>query len=234
LQLALDRTNGAEASNLLRIDGEWIGLNTEADLWLDVAAFKQAFACAQGIQGQVLDAESAQILQNAVQLYRGDLLAGWYQDWCLYERERLQNLYLAMLGKLMDYCEAHQEYDTGLAYGERILYYDRAHERTHRRLMRLHYLARDRTAALHQYERCVAALDEELSVKPDKRTLALYEQIRTDRFDNPPLTPAAVTQTTPALLPEVLSHLKELRTILVNIERQLEQDIQAVELLLHG
>ena len=40
-----------------------------------------------------------------------------------------------------------------LAYGARILHCDRARERTHRRLMRLHFLAGDRTAALRQYPR---------------------------------------------------------------------------------
>src|SRR5438128_1039451 len=58
-------------------------------------------------------------------LYRGDLLEGWYSDWCLYERERLQHMYLAMLDKLMEYSESHQEYETGQTYGMRALRYDR-------------------------------------------------------------------------------------------------------------
>jgi len=28
-----------------------------------------------------------------VDLYQGDLLEGWYQDWLLCERERLQNMF---------------------------------------------------------------------------------------------------------------------------------------------
>jgi len=40
-------------------------------------------------------------LQEAVRLSYADLLEGWYQDWCLYERERLQNIYLLILDKLM-------------------------------------------------------------------------------------------------------------------------------------
>jgi two-component SAPR family response regulator len=93
-----------------------------------------------------------------VALYHGDLLEDWFQDWCLYERERLQNIYLAALDKLMDYCEASRDYDAGLAYGTRILRHDLARERTHRRLMRLYYLAGDRTSALRQYDRCVQIL----------------------------------------------------------------------------
>ena len=63
---------------------------------------------------------------------------GWYEDWCLSEHERLQNMYLKMLDKLMGYCEAHGQVNSGLAYGEQVLRYDRASERTYQRMMRLY------------------------------------------------------------------------------------------------
>jgi len=65
-----------------------------------------------------------------VNIYQGNLLEAWYQDWCLYERERLQKLFLAMLDMLMDYCEAPQDYETGRTFGNRILQDDRAREHT--------------------------------------------------------------------------------------------------------
>jgi hypothetical protein len=39
-----------------------------------------------------LNEAQAQLLKDAVNLYCGDLLEGWYQDWCLFERERLQSI----------------------------------------------------------------------------------------------------------------------------------------------
>src|SRR5207249_3587633 len=126
----------------------------------------------------------AQIVRNAIELYRGDLLEDCYQSWCLYERQRLQHLYLTMLDKLICYSEANYEYEAGLDYGMRILQYDRAHESTHRRLMRLYYLAGDRTGALRQFGRCVIALKEELDVLPAEPTMSLYKQIRENRSTN--------------------------------------------------
>jgi hypothetical protein len=67
-------------------------------------------------------------------------------------------MYLVMLDKLMWYCELQKEYETGILCGMRIMCYDRARERTHRRLMRLHCLNSDRTGALRQFEQCAAAL----------------------------------------------------------------------------
>jgi DNA-binding SARP family transcriptional activator len=237
LQTALD-SHTESGSHVLLVDPEWVQLNGEADLWLDVAVFEQAFALVKGVPGEQLEAQSVQAVRSAVELYRGDLLDGWFQDWCLYERERLQNMYLAMLDKLMGYCEAYQEYESGLVYGASILRYDRARERTHQRLMRLQYLAGDRAAALRQYDRCVVALDEELSVPPATRTVALYEQIRADRLGSlPPAAPqlAAEVQLSPHL--EGLRRLEQIQTGLSNIRRQLQQlqqDLQMVEQLFNG
>ena len=230
LQGALRAQTGRLSESLLLVEPDWVQLNPVADLYLDVGAFEHAFVQAQGVRGRELDSRSAQILQAAVDLYRGDLLEGWYQDWCIYERERLQHLYLAMLDKLMGYCEAHHSCEAGLLYGSRILQCDRARERTHRRLMRLRHLAGDRTGALRQYERCAVALDEELGVKPSQRTVRLYQQMRADRLSAPALVSDGVLseEETPAL-PEVLDRLKQFQVLLAEAQRQVQQDIRAVE-----
>jgi DNA-binding SARP family transcriptional activator len=175
LQGVLD-TGGARS--LLSAEHDWVRLESEGGLWLDVEAFERASRGARGESGVGLSPEQKEALAGAVALYRGDLLEGWYQDWCLYERERLQNLYLLMLDKLMSYCERRGDYDEGQHYGALSLRHDRARERTHRRLMRMHHASGDRTSALRQYERCAAALKEELSVAPDRRTNDLYRRIR--------------------------------------------------------
>src|SRR5512145_619127 len=126
-----------DSAHPLLIEHDWVQINPQADLWLDVAAFEHAFNAVQGIPGEQLDNAAAERLRQAVELYQGELLDGWYQDWCLYERERLQDIYLAVLDKLMGYCEVQCEYERGLAYGAQILRYDRAREQTYRRLMRL-------------------------------------------------------------------------------------------------
>jgi DNA-binding SARP family transcriptional activator len=181
LQAVLGSQSDPTVHSPLLVDRVCVQFDPTADLWLDVALFEQAWHSVRGLTAKELDSRHIRDLRAAVDLYRGDLLEGWYEDWCVYKREWLQNMYLAMLGKLMAYCEMHHQYEAGTAYGERILRHDRAHERTHRRLMRLSYLSGDRTAAIRQYQRCVAALREELGVKPSKRTVALYDHIRADR-----------------------------------------------------
>lgn len=164
----------------LVVDTEWVYVNPICPLWLDVAELDEVFGGLVGQPGEALSAEAADRVRTVIDLYRGDLLEGWYYEWCLLERERLQSGYLALLDKLMGYSTAHNEYEAGLVYGQTILGYDRASERTHQRMMKLHWLAGDRTGALRQYQACAAALQEELGVEPSRRTTELYERIAGD------------------------------------------------------
>ncbi len=218
---------------ILEADGEFLRLRLGNGLWLDVTEFEGLCTQVQGIPGEELDEAGARRVQEALELYRGNLLDGWYQDWCLFERERLQRMYLAMLEKLMAYCEAHGEYELGVDCGTSALRCEAAHERIHRRLMRLHYLAGDRTAALRQYERCVALLREELDVGPSERTVALHDQIRSgqprDLHQVPNRGNGLAPQKTPATPHQALHHLKQLELAFVDVGRQLQDIIQIVD-----
>lgn len=178
LQMALKTVFKDRRHQILSIDGDSILLDGDDSLQIDVDAFEKAYRQGQSAAGSQIDSARVQVLREAVQLYRGDLLEGFYQDWCLLERERLQNCYLSMLDKLMRHCLEQGDYQSGIDYGERVLRLDRAHERSHQLLMMLHYHNGDRTAALRQFERCRAALREELGAEPCGQTVKLYEEMR--------------------------------------------------------
>jgi DNA-binding SARP family transcriptional activator len=225
-------------SEFLQVDTECVRLELGADLWLDVGIFEQAFRPVQGVAGERLDERRASELRKAVALYQGCLLEGWYQDWCLYHRERLENNYLTMLDKLMAYSEVHRDYEAGIAFGERLLYQDRARERSYYRLMRLHYLAGDRAGALRQYQRCKAALKEELGVEPGKRTVELFDQIcadclpsvATECLREPPSEAVTIAPRDRAM--GFLQRLCKIRSVLMKIRRRVDRDIQEVDTLL--
>ena len=168
----------AEGPPVLLVDDEWLQVNPIAGIWTDVWAMEDAYSALRGVPWEAIAEEQARRLGLAADLYRADLLEGWYANWCIYERERFRTVYLFLLDKLLAYCEGHELPEEGLYYGERILAQDRAHERTHWRMMRLHILAGDRTRALRQFNRCAIALKEELGMDPSDAMVALYDQIR--------------------------------------------------------
>lgn len=207
LQSGIDLQNEA----LLAVDSEFIAVSPTCQLWLDLAEFEAAHDAAIGQPGVAMDDATAERLQAATKLYRGDLLEGWYVDWCLSERERLIGLHLAMLNKLSAWCAAGGRYEEGVAYCYAALQHDSAHERSHRHMMRLHHMAGDRCAAIRQYRHCVQVLREEMGVAPDARTVALYEQIAGDtlgptfsEFEEAP-APGGIRRYAANLAAEVLS-----------------------------
>jgi DNA-binding SARP family transcriptional activator len=219
-------------SCLLRTEGEWIQIDPAHDFWLDVAEFENVYNAVKGKRARELTPDDFNAIQNAAALYQGELLEGWYYDWCVVERERLQIMLLMLLDKLIQYCEVNREFDIGLAYGAEILRRDRAYERTHRQMMRLHFMAGDRTQAIHQYERCKNALREELDVAPSQRTQELYEQIRADAFMPPLFVAKSMVADTPELvsaLSDVLSRLDGFSQALTEIKRQVRQEIATLQ-----
>lgn len=237
LQAALDANLGPFKRRIVVVEADWVQLNPALALRLDVAEFEKACTSDNEISPGELDPATAQNLQKAVQLYQADLLEGCYQDWCLFERQRLQSIYLATLDRLIRYCEKTRNYRDGLAYATEVLRYDPARERTHRQLMRLYHVAGDRTAALRQYQRCVSALKTELDVAPSTRTVKLRDKIGAEELDPSNSFPVGNnpgSENSSNLLPEVLRHLKEVRTTLSDIQQQVQQDIRTVELALIG
>jgi DNA-binding SARP family transcriptional activator len=214
----------------LLIDNDWIQLDVSTNFGLDVAEFEKVFHSMKGKQAPDLSLRDFKLLEYAVGLYKGDLLEGWYAEWCVFERERFQIMHLLLLDKLVQLCELHKKYEVGIAYGMEILRHDHAYERTHRQLMRLYFMTGNRTRALYQYERCVQALRDELGVEPSESTKQLYAEIRSDRFSPqafPEEKEAAKTKvrTVPALR-NMLHRLNEVSVALNALEHKIQEELK--------
>jgi len=220
--------NGDPAT-LLALNPGWVRVNPDPVGWLDLQAFEDAWALCRDRPDRGLTDGQAEVLEEAVGLYRGDLMEAWYQDWCIYERDRLQLSYLAMLERLMDHCRWRGWYGRGVAYGQLILRRDPAREFTHRELMRLYYHSGDRTSALRQYERCKLAVAKEFSLAPSAETVSLYEQLRQDREGRASrAAPSVRPEQDPAgdvrrELRELGDQLSHLRAGMSALQRELDQ-----------
>jgi DNA-binding SARP family transcriptional activator len=221
-----------QCGDLVLTDENWIQLNADSELILDIHEIQKAFNISKGKMGRELEEGQFTKLQHAVEMYRGDLLEGWYQDWCIFARERLQYQFLVIVDKLMDYYEDKRLYDASIRYGETIIRYDRAREHTHRHLMRLYYLSGDRTSALRQYKNCVEALREELDVKPDHQTQLLYASIQADNLGeimsskDPGIDKGMTAIGEPLLV--ILENMHNFQESLNILQAQLSNDIESI------
>ena len=168
---------GADPDQYLLVNDESLAFISMSPHWLDVHEFETTIAATQTLSGSELTHEQASGLEKVVDLYTGDLLEAVYEDWCLYDRERLRLLYLAQLNKLMTYHAAQQAYELSLQFGERILSQDNTRENIHRQMIWLFWQMGDRPAALAQYKRCAQILREELNLQPMEATRQLYQRV---------------------------------------------------------
>jgi len=152
------------------ITRETVSLKEGSAIWLDVATFEEALSAGE--------------LEQAVDLYQGDFLTGFYvdsqafEDWALRERERLRLRMHEAVDALIDQYLNQGDYAKGIAHATHLLSLDPLREKTYHHLMRLLADSGEREAALAQYDALTRRLDEELGVEPTPETQALYEQIR--------------------------------------------------------
>ena len=216
---------GLRHEDLLAVEEDQIGVGDPAAWWLDVEQFERAVANSQKTVPQALSRQQRFELEEAVALYRGDLLDGIYEDWTLYERERLRLLYLNVRQKLLLHYTHLGRYDEALAHGAGLLAIDPAREKIHRQMMRLHALTGDRNAALAQFKRCKQLLRDELNLPPMNETRRLYRQIKENRFEieeAPDLSELGTAD------PVILSRLKSLQ----KLAGKIKAEVQSLEKLL--
>jgi len=176
LRQALFALRRALPPDAVRGESDTIALDPSA-VEVDVAAFERGVA----------DGTPA-ALAAAVPLYRGDLLAGLsvegtgdFEEWLLGERERLRELALEGLARLLAHQRAAGATEAAVQTGLALVGLDPLQEPAHRALMRLSAEAGRRGAALRQYQQCVGVLRRELGVEPEAETKQLYQELLRQR-----------------------------------------------------
>lgn len=168
-----------DAEEVLLLQDHKIAFNSAFPHWIDVAEFERLLGKVRAVEPELMLPEEAAALEAAVDLYRGDLLEGVYEDdWFLYERERMRLLYLTALERLMRYRKGREEWGSAAAIGQRLLAADPLREHVHRELIRCYYRQGNRPAAMRQYTQCETILRSELDIEPMAETRRLLEEIR--------------------------------------------------------
>ena len=99
-----------EVDTFLVVDRLTLGWQQDTFWSLDVQDFERAVAQAAEAQRIEDPATERQALEVAVDSYQGDLLPGCYDEWIQDERDRLQQIYLGTLERLMELLEQERNY----------------------------------------------------------------------------------------------------------------------------
>lgn len=227
LRRELEPEGVASGTYLVTSANDEVGFNFAADHWLDVRVFEQQVKHGLALPVNEMDADDAQRLEEAVDLYVGELLEDFYADWVLRERERLNVLYLKCLAHLMRYYEHNGEWDNGLICGQKILDIDPLREQVHRCMMTLYLKSGQPILAIQQYRRCERILLQELGIQPRPATQALLAEVMSS-IDSSTVGEPVANAEEPVTLSQVRQQLKVAMETLNQAQAELQQLKQIV------
>ncbi|MEM7338303.1 MAG: AAA family ATPase [Actinomycetota bacterium] len=119
-------------------------------------------------------------LRALVGRYRGDFLAGYYDEWIDDYRDRAQSRYFLALRQLVSAYRTVAEYSEALGFARLLVSAAPLDEEANRDVIRLHALNGDLEAAEDQFEQCRRVLWRELRSEPSAETLELIGRVRRD------------------------------------------------------
>ncbi len=170
LRQALHALRDALGERVILGRGDEIGLDAQS-IACDVAAFDAAAAAGR--------------LEEAIELYRGDLLPGFFvanapefERWLERERTRLREAAVASARTLVERAEANGDVATAIARARRAVRLAPLDEALVRRLIALRDRSGDRAGAVEAYDSFASHLAQELEVEPAPETRALVERVR--------------------------------------------------------
>jgi DNA-binding SARP family transcriptional activator len=219
-------------ADLLEYSSESIALNPDRT-WCDTKELEQIYA----IRHRLFQAkpgadqewrQSLEAVENVIQSYRGPFLSGFslrdspeFEAWVGHERQYYECRFLEILIDLIDYHQQWKDYPNAIAHAARYLDIDNLAEEVHCKLIELYGVVGDRSAAERQFERCAAALEQDLGISPSPKTWAIYQSAIGPRLPGMPVSPQGLA---------VLSSLKQADTPFVGRTELLKAIDQAFSL----
>ncbi len=125
---------------------------------------------------QPVESDSASLVQ-AVSVYGGDLLPGYYEDWVQLERERLRDVFERRIQLLLDRLAQEGQWSEVQRWAEHWISLGYVPEPAYRALMMSHAAQGDLSHMASAYRRCVKSLQEVLDISPSTETQALYQRL---------------------------------------------------------
>lgn len=146
-----------------------ISFNTQAEYWLDAAFI---------LKRREASAWQVPELVEALELYPGEMLPGFYDEWVVLERERLLAAFELKMQLLLERLIKGRAWYEVMEWAERWIALGGAPEPAFRALMLAHAGTENRAGVRGVYNRCVEKLNNEIGVQPSKELQELCKRVQ--------------------------------------------------------
>jgi DNA-binding SARP family transcriptional activator len=220
---------GEGAEPHLHVTRDTLGLNLSSGIELDLHILHEIWTLARASNRTAPTMPEGERrglliqLQRAVSLPRGEFLEGFslsdapaFDDWVRFQRE-YWHLHVNEVFDRLSYLQFEAgELAPAIETVNRWLVLSPLHEDAYQRLMRLHFAAGDRAAALQVYDTCRARLGIDMQTEPTPETVALASRMRAMAPPPRKSTPMPATALSLAMLLDgpLLGRTTELSTLI--------------------
>ena len=175
-EVSEQQAQGSLRTALWRLKRQWPGLVTAAEHGLalnplvEVDTAKFVSAAMRTLEGGPLQKREQPCLGN---LAAGELLPGWYDDWVVFERERLRQLQMHALERLSEQFATQRRFALALEAALEAVRMEPLRESAHASVIAVHLAESNLIEARRHYEHVRRLLWAELEVEPSPRLRAM-------------------------------------------------------------
>jgi ATP/maltotriose-dependent transcriptional regulator MalT/DNA-binding SARP family transcriptional activator len=173
---ALNSRQSFKQNFLMFRDGAY-GLNPELSYSIDTEEFETAVEEAEKAKREKDTDGFRQNLEKANLLYRGDFMAGVYEDWTEERRHYFSEQHARVLNALAKLAFAEKSWSNALKFSDEILRKDPYREDAHRLIMKIFAAQGKRAKVKEQFEILEELLKKELGVTPAPETRRVFQEL---------------------------------------------------------
>ncbi|MFI5211899.1 MAG: BTAD domain-containing putative transcriptional regulator [Ignavibacteria bacterium] len=159
-------------------EGKTLKLNPDFSYYSDIEEFDSLLEKAFSKEN---NSEKLRLLKEAVLLYKGEALEGYYEQWCENLRSEYRNKFIKVLEQLLRLLLEAGQYDDITIYGDKLLMTDNLNETAYSIQIESLVRAGNIITAKEKYQQMLGVYKTELGEKPSGRIISMIETMLTTR-----------------------------------------------------
>ena len=169
--------------DIIQANNETITIPPQAPIWVDAILFDTLLA--PYLETPFITPDKADNIRQAINLYRGELLLGTYDEWLRPKRERFHTLYMQGLSYLITIEKQAGHYRQALDVALIRIEADPFRESSYHEAIRLYLALNQPDAAFKQFEACRQCL-EGIGLTLSAKTMALGKEVKEQLHNSKP------------------------------------------------
>jgi len=150
-------------------EDKMLKLNPDYIYWVDALEFNRLFNLAGSLQAG--DEKRIEYCKKAIDLYKGEMLAGYYEPWCEDLRQEYSNKFISLCEELIAALKQKKSYEQIAIYSERLIQADKLNENGYLNVIEAYVKVNSINRAREKFSQMLRTYEDELGEKPPKEIL---------------------------------------------------------------